>query len=251
MLKKVMTRTRAALLHLGISGTIVALVLAVVFFAWYPGWSFKVAGAVTPVMIMVGVDLVLGPLLTLIVYKKGKPGLKFDLAFIAIVQLVALSYGSLTLYNARPHFLVFAVDRVVVVARKHVNEELIAYPEIRELSPTSIIRVVSRAPEDPEAFQKFLNSTLFDGQPDLEYRTEFWEPWLDGSDLVRDGITLLDDFEPADEREIQQVAKARERFAEKHPLLGFLAVGAIEEDIGLLIDAESLEILGVIRVNPW
>ena len=97
-----MTRYRASLLHLGLSGAVVAAVLALVFLVWYPDWSFSVAGAVTPVMILVGVDLVLGPLLTLIVYKEGKPGLKFDLAFIAAVQLLALSYGSYTLHGARP-----------------------------------------------------------------------------------------------------------------------------------------------------
>lgn len=246
-----MTRYRASLIHLGLSGAIVASVLAVVFFVWYPGWSFRVAGAVSPVMIMVGVDLVLGPLLTLIIYKEGKPGLKFDLAFIATVQILALSYGSYTLYGARPHFLVFAVDRVVMVARRNVDEAAITYPEIKDTAPTSIIKVFARAPEDPEAFQEFLNSTLFQGKADLEYRTEFWEPWLAGAGPIRDTITLLDEFEPANEDEAREVARATDRFAAAHPRLGFLPVGGLEEDLGLLIDVESLEVLGVIRVNPW
>lgn len=246
-----MSRYRAALIHLGLSGAVVATVLALVFFVWYPDWSFQVAGAVTPVMVMVGVDLVLGPLLTLIVYKAGKPGLKFDLTFIAIVQLVALSYGSYTLYGARPHFLVFAVDRVVVVARKHVDESAIRYPEISDMSIGNMIYAFARAPEDPEEFQEFLNSTLFEGKPDLEYRTEFWEPWSNGSDEIRDAITLLADFEPANEAEAGAAATAIDRYGDAHPQLGFVAVGGLEEDIGLLIDAESLEILGVIHVNPW
>ena len=246
-----MSRYRASLLHLCLSAAVVAAVLAVVFFIWYPDWSFNVAGAVTPVMILIGVDLVLGPLLTLIVYKHGKPGLKFDLTFIAAVQILALSYGSYTLYGARPHFLVFAVDRVVAVARKNVDESAIRYPEISERSIGSIINVFARAPEDPEEFQAFLNSTLFEGKPDLEYRTEFWEPWMNGATQIRDAITLLDDFEPSNADEAERVAAAEKRYGERFPQLGIIAVGGLEEDIGLLIDAESLEVLSVIRVDPW
>ena len=75
-----------------------------------------------PVFILIGVDLVLGPLLTLIVYKQGKPGLKFDLSFIAAVQVAALIYGSYTLHSERPHFLVFAIDRVTLVALSGIDE---------------------------------------------------------------------------------------------------------------------------------
>ena len=38
------------------------------------------------------VDVVLGPGLTLMVFKPGKPGLKFDMAAIVVLQMVALSW---------------------------------------------------------------------------------------------------------------------------------------------------------------
>ncbi len=107
-----MTRFRASSIHLAISASVVAAILSIVFLFWYPGWTFEIAGAMRPVFVLVGVDLVVGPLLTLIIYKQGKPGLLFDLWFIALVQITALVYGTYTLNAGRPHYMVFSVDRI-------------------------------------------------------------------------------------------------------------------------------------------
>ena len=246
-----MTRFQASRIHLAISAAVVGTVLAIVFLIWYPGPTFEIAGAITPVFVLIGVDLVLGPLLTLIVYKEGKPGLKFDLTFIATVQLVALFYGSLTLYSERPHFIVFAVDRITLVAEKDIDSSLIQYEELTQKSIGSLINVFARKPVDGEEFQRFLDSILFEGMPDLERRSEFWEPWESGSDIIRSAIKSLDNFEPASELERQELAGAISRFGSEHPRLGLLPIGGIEEDIGMLLDLDSLVLLDVIRVNPW
>jgi hypothetical protein len=246
-----MSRYRAALIHVLISAAVVAAILSIVFLIWYPGWTFRVAGAMDPVLIMVSVDIVLGPLLTLIIYKEGKPGLKFDLAFIATMQLIALVYGSNTLYGERPHYLVFAIDRVTLVAKKNVDESTISSELRAQDNLGHIVNVFARAPTDPAEFQRFLDGVLFEGQRDLDLRTEFWEPWLAGAQDIRAKARLLSEFEPAGELEKATIGDAMRRLGDVHPQLGLLPVGGIEDDIGLLIDIESLEILEVIEINPW
>ncbi len=246
-----MTRYRASLTHLAISAVIVGAVLAIVFLIWYPGATFEIAGAVNPVYVLVSVDLVLGPLLTLIVYKQGKPGLKFDLSCSAAVQLAALIYGSYTLHAERPHYLVFAIDRVTLVASKTVDESLIRDQSISTKPLREIVRVFARAPGDPEEFQDFMSSVLFDGMPDLERRTEFWENWESGFDEISAAIQPLETFTPANGQEEQRVAAAIDQYGDEHPNLGILPVGGIEEDIGMLFDRDSLTPLGVIKVDPW
>ena len=246
-----MTRYRASLTHLAISAVFVGAILAIVFLIWYPGATFEIAGAVNPVYVLVGVDLVLGPLLTLIVYKQGKPGLKFDLAFIATVQLTALVYGASTLHSERPRYLVFAVDRVTLVASKTVDESLIRDESIATKPLGKIVRVFARAPADPDEFQRFLNSVLFDGIPDLERRTEFWEPWESGFDEISMAVQPLATFTPASEEERRRVAAALEKYGDEHPNLGILPIGGIEENIGMLMDRDSLTSLDVIKVDPW
>ena len=246
-----MTRFQASRIHFAISAAIVGTVLAIVFLAWYPGPTFEIAGARAPVFVLIGVDLVLGPLLTLIVYKEGKKGLKFDLGFIATVQLVALVYGSFTLYSERPSYLVFAIDRVSLVSAKTIDTASILHEELTHKPIGKLIDVFARKPQDPEEFRRFMDSVLFQGMPDLDRRAEYWEPWESGRDVIYSAITSLNDFEPASELEQRELTKAIRRHGREHPRLGFLPIGGIEADIGMLIDQDSLLPLDVIRVDPW
>jgi hypothetical protein len=68
------------------------------FFVWYPPPYFEVDGGWRILRILAGVDVVVGPLLTLILFKPGKPGLKFDMTCIALMQIGALVYGGTIIY---------------------------------------------------------------------------------------------------------------------------------------------------------
>ena len=113
-----MSRYRASLIHLLISGLLVGNVIGVVLWVWYPSPTFEAVGAFSIIRLLIGVDLILGPLLTLIVFKQGKPGLKFDLTVIALTQIAALVYGTYTLYKEKPDYMVFSIDRLEFVSKK-------------------------------------------------------------------------------------------------------------------------------------
>jgi hypothetical protein len=127
-----MTRWKAASIHLGISTLIGAVAAALMLGMWYPPPFFRAAGADELILLLVGVDLVIGPLLTLIVFRTGKRGLKFDLAAIGTFQAAALLYGLFVVLQARPVFLVAAVDRLVLVAANKISDaDLAQGPEPR------------------------------------------------------------------------------------------------------------------------
>ncbi len=124
-----MTRVRAALTHFGISVIVFALFLSLVFLVWY-AWPFNVTQGIADIVyIMAGVDVVLGPLLTLIIFKAGKKGLKFDLSMIALLQVAALVYGAMVIYKERPAYVVFNVDRYSVVGVSEVDMAESPIPE--------------------------------------------------------------------------------------------------------------------------
>lgn len=106
-----MSRFKASLLHLLMSALIIGTVVGVVISLWYPLSLLHVSGIDGLIMLIAMVDLTAGPLLTLVVYKHGKRGLKLDLALIGIVQLALLSYGIWVLSQNRPVFMVASVDR--------------------------------------------------------------------------------------------------------------------------------------------
>ena len=66
-------RKKTILLHLVVSAAVVGTLVAIIFLAWYPGPFFRISGAETVLATLIGVDLVLGPLLTVYLYKPGKP----------------------------------------------------------------------------------------------------------------------------------------------------------------------------------
>ena len=116
-----MSRVKAALSHLLISVIVFSIFLLLVFFIWYV-YPFNITEGVGDIVyLMAGVDIVLGPLLTLVVFKVGKKGLKFDLSLIAIVQIGALVYGGHVIYSERPAWVVFAKDRFEVVGLVEID----------------------------------------------------------------------------------------------------------------------------------
>lgn len=103
-------RLRMFGLHLAVSVAVLSLVLGGLYLGWYhwPGWYLAV---VTPVIVVLaGVDVVLGPILTLFISspKKAPRDLARDVAVIVALQLLALVYGSLQLWNGRPLYYVFS-----------------------------------------------------------------------------------------------------------------------------------------------
>ena len=246
-----MNRVKAALIHLAASALVVAAILAVVYFVWYPGATFSIAGAISVVLVLVGVDLVLGPSLTLLVFKPGKPGLKFDLTAIAVIQVIALAYGSYTLYIERPYYLVYAVDRFSLVPESPIDKSRLRFEELREKPVRDVIRVFARLPDDPAERARFNESVLFDGEPDLDGRPEYWEPYASGIDFIRTRIRPLEGFEPATAAERAAVEAARRRYGGQHEHLGFVPIATLDADIAMLMDRDTAEPLGMLRVDPW
>src|SRR5215470_6530302 len=102
-----MNRIQAFLIHLGISLTIFGVLAYIVFAVWYPDFFFYTDGGWQGLRLLLGVDLVLGPLLTLIVYRAGKPGLRFDLTAIGTFQAACLAVGVWIVHGERPLAIVY------------------------------------------------------------------------------------------------------------------------------------------------
>lgn len=118
---------KAASFHL-LGSLIVALLAAVfVFLVWYPHPYGLLSGGRKLFLVLVGVDVVCGPLLTLILFSPKKPRREIwtDMALVIAIQLGALVYGLHMAYQARPLFLVHEVDRFRVInLQDYLGEDL-------------------------------------------------------------------------------------------------------------------------------
>ncbi|UDM38568.1 type IV pilin accessory protein [Acinetobacter haemolyticus] len=113
-------RLKFFLSHLSISFLIALLVIGLVFFIWYPSPLAKAVGVTHIFLMMLMIDVILGPLLGLLVYKEDKKTLKFDLSIIILIQLSALIYGMYSISAGRPVWLVFSVDRFELIKKNEV-----------------------------------------------------------------------------------------------------------------------------------
>jgi len=104
-----MTRFQAAGTHLLISATLSAMVICLLLFGWYPLPFFWALGGPMLLALIVGIDVVMGPVMTMILFnpKKSRRALTIDLSLIAIVQISALCYGLYSGYIGRLAFVVF------------------------------------------------------------------------------------------------------------------------------------------------
>ena len=117
-----MSRFRASGFHLVISLLVGLVLLALCWFMWYPAPMLMAIGGQEIFLLVVGIDVVLGPLLTLVVFKSGKKTLKFDLAVIALLQIAALVYGVGTLLEARPAYVAALGDKFQVIQATEVTD---------------------------------------------------------------------------------------------------------------------------------
>lgn len=120
-------RAQAAGIHFGISLGVAALSALLVFGLWYPYPYREISGGRELFLIVVTVDVILGPLITFAIFSRTKPWteLRRDLAIVGLIQLAGLSYGLWTVYEARPVHLAFEIDRFRVVHAVDVPEDLL------------------------------------------------------------------------------------------------------------------------------
>ena len=104
-------------IHLLISLTIALLMASLVFFVWYRMPYFYMLGGLHLFFMVSVIDVICGPLMTLILAnpKKSKRETVLDFSVIAVIQIVALIYGMHTVYVARPVYYAFDVDRFTTV----------------------------------------------------------------------------------------------------------------------------------------
>jgi hypothetical protein len=191
-------RLRACGLHLLASATVLTLVLGTLYLGWYrwPGWYL--AGVSGVVVVLIGVDLTLGPLMTLVVARSTKPRreLTRDIGIIVAVQLCALLYGTVSLWSGRPLYYAFSVNELQLVQSYDINagERAAARRLHAALLPHwySLPRWIwAPLPTDPKESQRIVMSTL-QGGDDVISMPRYYRSWQQGLAQLRGQLTKVE-----------------------------------------------------------
>jgi hypothetical protein len=127
-------RARVAGVHFGLSFLLAVVAAGLVFGLWYPYPYREISGGRDLFLILITVDVLLGPLMTFTVFNRAKSraALVLDFSVIGILQVTALAYGLWTVAEARPVHLVFEYNRFRVVHAVELPDD------VKEKAPPGI-----------------------------------------------------------------------------------------------------------------
>jgi hypothetical protein len=197
--------SKAACIHLGISALIGLATAAVVFGLWFPYPYRDLAGGQHLFLVMVGVDVVCGPLLTAVLFSphKSRRELTLDLSLISAVQLAALVYGVHVTSQARPIALAFETDRLVAVSAAQIEPADLAQapPGLQSLSWNGPVLVGTRQPKDGDETLKSIGMSLQGVEPSA--RPSWWQTYEKSRPVVKQRMKKLADLRASGSGEAQ------------------------------------------------
>ena len=246
-----MSRWKAAAIHLSISALIGIIAATLVFGVWFPPPYSHAAGADRLILLLLGVDVVLGPLLTLIVYRHGKWGMRFDLWVIGLLQASAFLYGMSVVLGSRPVFVVGAIDRFVLVAADSLDPKDLAEgrePEFRTLSWTGPRVVNALRPDDRTERSDLLFSGL-EGK-DLEAFPKYYARYPEHAAPLLERAQPLEALEAKPGARDTVEAWLARHSRERESVVWMPLVGR-DADVAILLDREDGTILDALPIDPW
>jgi hypothetical protein len=114
----------ASSLHFLVTLLLAACAAALIFWVWFPDPLQTMLGGWKLFGLVVGCDITLGPLISLVIYnsKKSRRELITDYSIVGLVQIAALAYGVWVVSNSRPVYVVFCKDRLEVITANEIED---------------------------------------------------------------------------------------------------------------------------------
>jgi len=238
--------------HLAISVLIAATVVGLVVLLWYPPPYFRAMGGETLLRLLIGVDVVLGPVVTLIVFDPAKPRLGYDLATIAVLQLAALAYGGYVMFDARPVYNVFVKDRFETVAANALDRSSVAQAgaQFRDLPMAGPRIVAAELPAD-SGERLALAFVSMNGGPDAAALPHLYVPYAEQAKQAAQAARSLVGLA----RRGKDSSDAVIAFLAAHGTgtrnLGYLPARARNRDFAVVVDRKTGEVVGYLSIYPW
>lgn len=248
-------RAKAFSIHLAGSLVVLAVVLGILYVGWYrwPGWYL--VGALKVAMVLALVDVGLGPLATFVVADPAKlrTELRRDIAFIVIIQVSGLIYGATTLWNGRPLFYTFSVDRLEVVQASDIDESEIdvARKENSGFVPswTDLPRWVwAPLPADELDRERIIESSLTGGK-DVIHMPKYYKSWEQGNTELRARLKSISDLPGVSKNELGPLLRGIDQLGVPAEQLGAILIYGRGEQAVAVFDRSTLTLKDVLTAG--
>ena len=233
--------------HLFISFLIALLVMGVVFFVWYPLPLAKAVGVIPIFLMMIVINVIIAPLLSLIVYKEGKKTLKADLSIIVILQILALGYGVYSIEGGRPVWVAYNVDRFELVRKNEVITDHIeqALPQFQDTPWFKPQYVAVKFATDVNQRNDDMFSEVFGGISIAQKPERYVNINQAKSQLQQRAKSLKELNHYNDVQQVNYILS-------KHPQANaFVPLKANAVDMTVLINKDKGEVVKIVDLRPW
>jgi hypothetical protein len=247
-----MTRFKAGGIHLAISLGIAAIVGSLIYFIWFPPPYFKVTGGNELIVLIMGVDIVIGPLLTFAVFKSGKKSLRFDLTVIALLQASAFCYGFWVIANSRPVFVVARLDRFIVVTAGEIEDadlKAAKNPQFSHKPLTGPLLVGAVLPTDKKEAQDMLFSGL--GGKDVEKFPKYYVPYADVADKMLAEAKPLAELAKRNPLDADIIKRYVETTGKPMDTLAYLPLQGHLDGYTMVLSTQTKQPLDALPIDPW
>lgn len=245
-------RFTASGLHLAISAGIAIAIVTAMKLIWYPYPYFEAMGAGGLILILVTVDVTIGPLITLIVFDRSKPELTRDLSIVALCQLAALIYGIHVVFLARPVYAVFNVNSFDLVVASEIDPSEIKKAQRDEFKSLPLWGpqiIAAKMPTDIKESNAILFSSVLGGA-DLYDLPRYYVPY---SELASQAKAAAKPLEILRKKpgSTALVAEFISRTGLQDAQLGFVPFRAKKEVFSAVLERDKGKVIGFLPIDPY
>lgn len=187
------SKLKAAGIHLAISSVIFLILAYFIIFRWYPVPYFTADGGWQGIRMVALIDLVLGPLLTLIIFNPAKSlrEIRLDLSVIALIQVSALIWGIYTVHNERPAAIVHWDGEFYAVPAKTFTEQNIEMDSLAQFSAEKPPVINAHRSTDVSALMEMLRLSTEENRAPFE-QFHIYRTFLDDKDSIFSSALNID-----------------------------------------------------------
>jgi len=239
-------RTKYSFVYFLLSLLLAAAIATLIQVQWYPPPLLEATGILPAFLVIIAVQVLLWPLLSLVVYKENKKSLRFDLISIVIVQLGFWMFSLYGLAQGRPAWVAYTLERFELVK---ANEIVIAdlgsvNSDFKSPTWTGPQFVGTTLSEDAEVRSKHLLEEVLGGIS-IAQRPEQYV----GIDIMKDRM-LKEQQSLAELSKYNEISKVDKVIASYPDTHGYIPLRAQKVDMVILLDNSGTP-LQIVDLRPW
>jgi hypothetical protein len=245
--------TRATLFTQRFAATASLLLLAfvVIRFLWFPDGYFYIFGIAKLFLVLVAVNLVVGPGLSTLLYKPRKWGLRFDLIVVACIEIAILGFAMHEILERRPAFAVFAVDRFEAVTISEVDLDSLRNSQLALAHGYMPRLIYAELPTDLDAMSRLIDETVILGMLDIDRRPEFWKPYAQGMSFIKAAAKPLATLLSLDDVRAEAIKRWLERQELSADDYAYLPIQGKTADGMMILHADIGYPVDILAIDAW